>query len=260
MGKLDELKDKFEDMFNSCITNYFPLNYSFTSGTVSNGLTLTINSDKSITIRGTSSKGQFINIATTNLFTNDLNYGGCSNGYCLSEPFGYTFSNKIIWRYYGSGAVVNETIYPLILKEGESISGYISPGTKQCKNKIDSTNDKLDDLENTITDDSIDDNSGFFTDFDENDFGLSDIVKAPLILIRGLTNGGICQDLQFNVLGADVSLPSGCILWDKVPDSIETIYNIFIGGFFAYILGTKLFHDVNDLKDPQKNEVSTLDL
>ena len=119
---------------------------------------------------------------------------------------------------------------------------------------------KTGNIEDTITDDSIDDNSGFFTDFEENDFGLSDIVKAPLVLIQGLSTGNTCKDLSFNILGKDVFMPSGCILWDKVPDSIESVYYVFIGGFLVYILATKLFHDVNDLKDPQKNEVSTLDL
>ena len=123
-----------------------------------------------------------------------------------------------------------------------------------------STDEILGNIEDTITDDSIDDNSGFFTDFEENDFGLSDIVKAPLVMIQGLSTGSTCADLSFNILGKDVSMPSGCILWDKVPDSIESVYYVFIGGFLVYILATKLFHDVNDLKDPQKNEVSTLDL
>lgn len=133
---------------------------------------------------------------------------------------------------------------------------------QDMQDALTSNNEKLEDIEGAITDDTVntDNADNFFNNFEEKDFGLSDIVKAPLVLIQGLSNGSSCQDLQFSVFDTDVSMPSGCILWDKVPDNIEAIYYIFIGGFLAYILGTKLFHDVNDLKDPQKNEVSTLDL
>lgn len=256
IGKLDELKDKFEDMFNSCSLKkelfYYPSDvvvqdyYLSSDGNhvvdVGSGITnyISVLSDTTYNIVPTSDA---LNLASFCLYDSSKNLISCEQ---FKKRTNITFNtNK---AKYIRITITSTNARPLTLSHNV------------CKNKIDSTNDRLDDIENTITDDSIDDNSGFFTDFEENDFGLSDIVKAPLILIRGLSNGGTCQDLQFNVLGADVSLPSGCILWDKVPASIETIYNIFIGGFLAYILGTKLFHDVNDLKDPQKNEVSTLDL
>lgn len=118
------------------------------------------------------------------------------------------------------------------------------------------------DIKDAITDDSIDTDTAdsFFSDFEDKDYGLSDIVKAPLLVIRNLNNGSNCNSLDFNVLGQDVSMPSGCILWDKVPQNVETIYFVFVGGYLAYVLGTKLYHDINDLKDPDKQEVSTLDL
>ena len=271
IGKLNELKDKFEDMFLSCrpSVNLFDKTNSIVNNTTytSTGSTTPLNDAfiqtvyipvdpstlytffSTINISGlTDSRLQILEYDSSFNFIK-RNQVGFSNSYSITT--GSTTS------YVRLGSMMSALNY-LQFQKG-SATGYEEFG-KVCENRMDATNDKLDNIENTITDDSIDDNSGFFTDFEENDFGLSDIVKAPLILIRGLSNGGTCQDLQFNVLGADVSLPSGCILWDKVPVSIETIYNIFIGGFFAYILGTKLFHDVNDLKDPQKNEVSTLDL
>lgn len=113
---------------------------------------------------------------------------------------------------------------------------------------------------NLIQDSSVDDKSSFFTNFSDNSHGLSGIVSAPLVLVRGLNSGTSCDPLTFSVFGKSVSMPSGCILWNQVPTEVETIYFVFIGGFLAYILVTKLFHDINDLKDPEKSEVSTLDL
>ena len=113
---------------------------------------------------------------------------------------------------------------------------------------------------NSKFDEAIPGLGDFFQNFNDNDFGLSDIVSLPLILIKALSNGSTCSSLDFNILGSDVSFPSGCILWDKVPESFEIIYYTFVGGFFSYIILINLFHDVNKLRDPKNSEVSTLDL
>lgn len=140
----------------------------------------------------------------------------------------------------------DSTINNSINRVGETISRVFVNGTSEIKD--------------TITDSSVDDKSSFFTNFNDNNHGLSGIVSAPLVLVRGLNSGTSCDPLTFSVLGEQVSFPSGCILWDQVPSSTESIYHVFVGGVLAYFVITKLFHDVNDLKDPEKSEVSTLDL
>lgn len=140
----------------------------------------------------------------------------------------------------------DSTINNSINRIGETLARVFGNGTSEIKD--------------TITDSSVDDKSSFFNNFNDNSHGLSGIVTAPLVLVRGLNSGTSCDPLTFSILGQSVSMPSGCILWGEVPSSIETIYFVFIGGFFGYILVTKLFHDVNRLKDPSDSEVSTLDL
>lgn len=120
----------------------------------------------------------------------------------------------------------------------------------------------FDSLDDTIQDPSIDLNSSqsFFNDFSDDNHGLSGVLTAPLTVIRNLNDGSTCDPLTFTVFNTSVSMPSGCILWDQVPSGVENVYYIFIGGFLAYILVTRLWHDINDLKDPNKSEVDTLDL
>lgn len=134
-----------------------------------------------------------------------------------------------------------------------------------CSNKIDETNEKLDELNDSINDDNVSGatNTGndFFDNFNSKDNGgISRIVTMPLTLINGLISGGTCSNLEFEVLGKEVYFPSGCILWQNAPSSIVTIYRTIICGLFSYILAIHLFKDIEDLKNPNKEEVSTLDL
>lgn len=117
-------------------------------------------------------------------------------------------------------------------------------------------------LLNPEVDESTSNGGGFFDNFTTTDNGgISSIVTSPLRLIKGLLNSGSsCQDLSFTIYGKKVAFPSGCILWDKVPDNVLTIYHTLICGVFAYYLLIKLFKDIENLKDPNKSEVSTLDL
>ena len=218
-------------------------------------------------------------------------YPSASNGNCSYSRIGknmlkvncvYNTGSSVQFNMYGSlnnKVPPNQSDFRLLMKRNINyfctattgdLNNSLNDGFNNLNNAI--TNgfnklnqdlkDSMESVDETIKDDSIDIDgaTGFFDDFDDDDFGLSDIVKAPLTIIRSLSTGNTCQDLNFSVLGANVSMPSGCILWDKVPSNIESIYYVFIGGLFAYILAVKLFHDVNDLKDPEKSEVSTLDL
>lgn len=125
-------------------------------------------------------------------------------------------------------------------------------------------NQKLDDIENTITDSNVDDSTGssFFDNFNTDDNGgISGIITAPLTLINSLLNSNKqCTNLEFSILEADVSLPSGCILWDKVDEEMTTLYQTILCGFFSFIILKKLFKDIEEIKNPKDSEVSTLDL
>lgn len=150
-----------------------------------------------------------------------------------------------------------------IEKINDSDDIIIAQNDLVIKNQQD-TNKKLDDLDKNITNPDIDSNTGndFFDNFNTSDNGgISGIVTAPLVLINYLLDAqDVCTDLSFKILGKDVSIPSGCIIWDDVPDNVEIIIQTLFCGTCSYFLLKKLFKDIDKLKNPNNSEVSTLDL
>lgn len=129
--------------------------------------------------------------------------------------------------------------------------------------------DSQQEIKDSITDSNVASSSSkganLFHNTAYNDHGLRDIVLAPVRLLQGVINSqNSCNDLIFNINmnGTDklVSLPSGCILWDLVPSSVDTIFQIMVYGLSAYYILLDLFKFVNDLRDPDKKNEFTLDL
>jgi len=140
-----------------------------------------------------------------------------------------------------------------------SISGSIA-GTNQ---KLEDVNQSITDVNDSLNNSNVDKNTGndFFNNFNSSDNGgISGIVTAPLTLINGLLDNNSCQGLQFSVLNKEVEFPSGCMLWDQVPNNVEIVIQTLLYGIAAYAILAQLFKDIENLKDPNRSEVSTLDL
>ena len=158
-------------------------------------------------------------------------------------------------------------VLSLKINEETGTAGAIQNQTNIIINNQNQNTDKvIDSITDNNTDTSEEEGAGFFNDFELNDNGgISGIVTAPLTVINGLVEGNNqCANLTFDIKAfgyqKNVSLPSGCIVWDKAPDSVEVLYQTLICGLFAYIIGTNLFKDIENLKDPKESEVDTLDL
>lgn len=146
---------------------------------------------------------------------------------------------------------------------------YLVEGTGKCKNKLDSLNDSINDVNDTLNNSNVESGTGsdFFNDFNSQDNGgISGIITKPLVLINALlSSNSSCADLNFDIsfpgmTAKSVSFPSGCILWNNVPSSVVNVYWLFIVGFCSYYLLKRLFKDVEDLKNPEKDNVEVIDL
>lgn len=200
-----------------------------------------------------------------NLTSSETNVTG------IIEFYGYKIENLGL---YSSAyeSIIDEALANSNLATQDDIDALNAQIQNQIKeqqatnDKLDDTNNKLDGIQGSINDDNVDDStstgSGFFSDFELNDNGgISGIVKAPLTLINSLLgSSNSCPDLRFEILGKEVSMPGGCMLWDLADDSIVTIYQTFVCGISAYFICTSLFKDIDKLKNPGNSEVSTLDL
>lgn len=105
------------------------------------------------------------------------------------------------------------------------------------------------------------DSASFFTNFVDSDpHGISSIVQMPLVLIRSVATEKSCTPVTFSVLGHDIDLPSGCSFWSRFDDDSKNLYYLFVCGLISYRLLVSLFKDINNLKDPNKSNINTLDL
>ena len=286
------LQDTINDNFQSCHNSYNLLDYSSIASnyylgvtSTSDSLTLTAKHDassnyvflqKTINLKPntdyTISVDSVVN-GSDNIGASRLILENNSNLVVLRGKGQYTFNsgsntyvNLYLYVSYNQPLVsgYTTTFNKLMFNEGSYI-GFEPYGEQICKNKLDETTDSINNLNDTInnsdTSDAESDGASFFNSFTESDHGgLSAIITAPLVVVNSMLTNNSCPDLQFQVLGADVSFPSGCILWNNATSTIVTLWQTIVCGFISYCLLRKLFKDIENLKNPQDQEVSTLDL
>lgn len=272
---INNITNSIDNSLNNCFENVIPTgNY--------------ISSTGEVIINGTYDSTNWLKLGTLTLnpgnYTLMANTGNSGISLIIDELRQYdtssieqfTLTSSLTINLYirvDSGTYDNVKFFPGLLTGFTNT--YVKPGEKTCTSKIDDlndnikdTNDKINDLDNNITDsDTSGANSkgkSFFDNFNTTDNGgISSIVSAPLRLIKGLvsSNGtNSCTDLPMNIMGKDVFLPCGKILWSKVPQGTLTIYYTIICGVGAYALLRALFKDIENLKNPNNSEVKTTDL
>lgn len=177
-------------------------------------------------------------------------------------------SSSTISNFYPS-LIATETkelgIYDEKLKEIIRTSGLatassvseVKEATDKIKEETKKTNDTLNDDDTSEADDKI---SGFFSDFNNNNHGLSAIVTAPLNAVNSmLSNTCVSPSIVFK--GKTISFPCGNILWEKdTTGDFNNLLNLFFGGLLCFWIIKSLFKDVNDLKNPDNDRIEVSDL
>ena len=125
------------------------------------------------------------------------------------------------------------------------------------------TNQRLDELNDNITNDNIDSSSasGFFSDFEDNDYGLSSVITAPLRFIQNLTNN-TCNPLSLNVpfVEKNFSIPCMNTIYQNHFGTLYTLYQTVTTGFIAYWVCVRVFALVKGFKDPENDKIEVMDL
>lgn len=147
---------------------------------------------------------------------------------------------------------------------------YTNDPTADLLNKLNQnqniTNEKLDDLNQTQNDikDSLNNSdttgannaaNSFFNNFQDNDFGLSSIITAPLRAINAMLSD-TCVSPSATYKGQTFSFPCGSMLWDREGgQDFRNFINIIYGGFLAYFVIRAFFLDIEKLKNPNNDKV-----
>lgn len=132
-------------------------------------------------------------------------------------------------------------------------------------NKLDDTNSKLDDMNSNITDSNssgaTDSAGGFFNNFEDNDFGLSGIITAPLNTIKTITSN-TCTPLNLTIpfVNKNMVLPCMNDIYEEHFGSFLDIYQIITFGIISYWVCVQIYAMVKGFKNPDKDEIEVMDL
>lgn len=173
-------------------------------------------------------------------------------------------TTSTITVYTASGSSVNGTGWYGI-SNSYAVSQNVKTIIEEQKEEQEKTNEKLDELNDSITNSDTSGASssagGFFNDFEDKDYGLSDIVTLPLTFIQGLSNAS-CTSLSLPIPFVDqnVELPCMSEIYEEYAGPFLTIYQIITFGLIGYWVCVNTLRLVNNFKNPDNDEVEVLDL
>lgn len=209
-------------------------------------------------------RGTYLNIGKLGSSTTILHSTLSSiNGktFTLTEPI----TLLIGMSYQGTADVPYDLDIGLQIEKGSNATSFeeYSEEHEVCSNKMDQTNEKLDGINDSLTNDDVDtDGAGsFFNGFNDTDHGgISGVVTAPIKFINKLT--GTCNSLSIKVFDKDIELPCGdTLFWNKTEVSnFRIIWNMLLGGPILYLLVCKLFKVIENLKNPDDSRVEVMKL
>lgn len=138
-------------------------------------------------------------------------------------------------------------------------------GFNNLQNEQQETNDKLDDLNENITNDDTSEASGeaegFFSNFENDDHGLSSIITAPLEFIESLSSA-TCQPISVNIPLVDFqgTLPCMSQYYDEHFSTLFTVYQTILVGLVCYRICLDIYRIVKGFKDPESDKIEVVDL
>lgn len=148
---------------------------------------------------------------------------------------------------------------------GSSAKSYEPFGEEICQSKIDDVKDGINDLNDTLTDDNVDNSineaGNFFSSFQTDDYGLSAIITAPLNLIKSITNN-TCNTLILPLPYVDSNLELPCMnsIYSRYFGSFLSVYQTITFGIVSYWVIVRIFNMVKDFKNPDHDEIEVVDL
>ncbi len=111
-------------------------------------------------------------------------------------------------------------------------------------------------------DGAIGDASNFFSDFKDNDHGLSSIITSPLDFINQLSNSS-CAPLVLPIPysnNQNITLPCMTSIYENNFGIIYSIYSSVIIGITGYWVCVRIYFLVKGFKDPEDDKIEVLEL
>lgn len=137
----------------------------------------------------------------------------------------------------------------------------IKDQTKKLEEQIKSTEKINSSINNSDTSSSTESASGFFNNFESEDFGLSGIISLPLQLINRITSN-TCSSLSLQIPFVNKTLTLPCMnsIYSEFFGGFLTVYQTITFGIVAYWVCIQIYALVKNFKNPDKDEIEVLDL
>lgn len=193
----------------------------------------------------------------------------------IIEGFTIPYGSVIDNGYYNVGAMPvsydcsNDSSGVIINNQNQNTQQIINNQNDNTQQIIQSQQDINTSIINSNIDNNTTSHAGtFFNNTTINDHGLSSIVTLPINLLQGILNSqSSCNDFIFfdadDIFGLGsniITLPSGCILWNRASSTIKTIYWTLLYGGLGYALLTDIWITINHVIDPEKKNDYVMDL
>lgn len=133
--------------------------------------------------------------------------------------------------------------------------------TEAVKEQTEATKKQTDTIKDSDTSGSKDSASGFFSGFESDDYGLSDIIIMPLDFIKGLSSSK-CSNLHLPLplVNKTVELPCMTSIYSKYFGPFLTLYQTITTGIIAYWCCVNILKLVQGFKNPDSDEIEVMDL
>lgn len=282
---VDDLIEENKNNLNTCRDSVNLLQNTASTQTI-NGVTFTINNDGTVLANGTATANAIL-ILNSFAFESGINYtlsgcpsGGSSSTYRLDaygtsgDASGLSIDSgngvsintgngsRNIRIVIFSGTTVNNLLFKPMIEKGTTASDYEEYGEEICKNKIDETNESINNLDSTLKSDDIDDDnisSAFedFNDFLDDNSTITQLITLPITLYTAILNNvnGTCSPFNLGSLfGEDLILP--CInISQYLGSSLWTMIDIIISGFAVYGISKKMIKIFNNFSSLREGDV-----
>ena len=165
--------------------------------------------------------------------------------------------------FYGLSDVMHYdvSIYQEFIEQQEDVTNAQKETTDAVKEQTEATKEQTDTIKDKDTSESQSEASGFFDDFESDDFGLSDIITMPLTFIQGLSSS-TCYSLNLPLpfVDTNVTLPCMTSIYQRYFGSFLTLYQTITTGIIAYWCCINIFRMVQGFKNPDSDEIEVMDL
>ena len=127
------------------------------------------------------------------------------------------------------------------------------------------TNSNLNKINDSINNDNVEDANGsassFFNDFQNDDYGLADIITMPLEYITSISSAQ-CQPLSFSIpfVNQNAELPCMYSIYQQYFGSFLSIYQVITTGFISYWIFINIFAMLRGFSNPFSDKVEVLEL